>query len=119
MTMKEFQKIQKEKEKAAERIIKKMKVMYTNNILIAGEIGAYTNYGNGITSLTASLRAIPEKYIFSDEIISEYNRTDLKQFVLFLLTRNKEEEILLVFWKEKKNDWNIWMQEKAILQSIK
>lgn len=104
MTMKEFQKIQKEKEKAAERIIAKMEIRETNNIIAIGNINGYCDYKEYGCYLIASLRIFPERTLFSNQIISEYNREDLKQFVLFLLSRHKEEKIKLILWREKKND---------------
>lgn len=92
---------EKKLEKAAERLIKNMKIKDSKGYM-HNEIAAYWKYDENFCSLIGSLRAIPERGIFTDQIFSEYNRNDLKEFVKFILKIRKENEIELIFWKEIK-----------------
>ena len=94
---------EKKLEAAAERLIKKMQIKDSKGYR-TDEIRAYWRYWEDNLVLIAALNAVPERGLFTDQIFSEYNRHDLKEFVKFILKIRKEEEIQLIFYKEMKNE---------------
>lgn len=107
MTMKEFQKIQKEKEKAAERLIKKMKTKVAPDYHLSDVITCYVNHGYGgyyfaEWKIQAEYGLFPKSIEpWVPNILNEINPYKLKRFVMYCLSDNKEENIELIHWIKK------------------
>lgn len=107
MTMKELQKLQKSKEEAAQRIIKKMETKITPDFQISNVITCYVDHGYG--SYYFAAWKVQSKYgVFPKsmnplelDIIDEIHPEKLKRFVMYCLEENKEENIKLIHWIEK------------------
>jgi len=93
---------EKKLEAAAERLIKKMRTEEPHIYIQEGYIYAYNKYMENHSILIGTLLCIPERMYFSDKIISEYNRRDLKEFVKFLLKIRQEKDIELIHYRKEK-----------------
>ena len=109
MTIKEYQKIRKEKEAAAERLIKKMETKTAPDFRIPDRITCYVNHGFG-GYFFAEWEIQKEYGIFPKsiepwipDIKNEIHPEKLKRFVMYCLEENKEENIELIRWIKKEN----------------